>query len=391
MGRNGRKANGKWIDRWREGGVQHQRTFDRKADRDRFRDERRRRQQLGGLVADVLAADVTLGEFMEDYWRLYAIPNLERNTRDAYRQQWAKHLHPRVGGYRLRQLSGKVINRELVETMRNAGVGAPTIRKALAVLQSILSYAVAEERLEHNPVARVAKPSALRDREVPPIPPLVVERLRARLELRDATMISLLAYAGLRPQELLALKVDDVTERKLLVRRKVVDGELLPYTKTKRHRPVTLLAPALPQDVRSYMPRVGDPRRPVIRARRRSRAVAHPRLEQLAQARLSGQCRGGRPGWRGAIRSARLVRVAAGVGGPHDVGSGGRAGARRADVRAVLRADLRRLRSGEAHERRGGDPAGSCRGRWEGCVIWCARNVRAGDLSTVIGSPNLAL
>jgi hypothetical protein len=66
----------------------------------------------------VLAADVTLGEPMEDYWRLYAIPNLERNTRDAYRQQWAKHVHTRVGGYRLRQLSAKVINRELVEPMR---------------------------------------------------------------------------------------------------------------------------------------------------------------------------------------------------------------------------------------------------------------------------------
>ncbi len=65
---NGRKANGKWVDRWREGGRDRQRTFDRRGDRDAFRRERIRRQQLGGLVA--LERNVTLGEFIEDYWRL---------------------------------------------------------------------------------------------------------------------------------------------------------------------------------------------------------------------------------------------------------------------------------------------------------------------------------
>jgi hypothetical protein len=95
---NGRKSNGKWVDRWREGGRHRQRTFDRRGDRDAFRRERIRRQQLGGLVR--LEHDITLAEFIEDYWRLHAIPNLERQTRRNYRQQWGKHIPAAAGGVR---------------------------------------------------------------------------------------------------------------------------------------------------------------------------------------------------------------------------------------------------------------------------------------------------
>jgi hypothetical protein len=42
-----------------------------------------------------LEHDATLAEFIEDYWRLHAIPNLESQTRRNYRQQWGKHILPR--------------------------------------------------------------------------------------------------------------------------------------------------------------------------------------------------------------------------------------------------------------------------------------------------------
>jgi hypothetical protein len=45
---NGRKSNGKWVDRWREGGRHRQRTFDRRGDRDAFRLAPARDPQPGG-------------------------------------------------------------------------------------------------------------------------------------------------------------------------------------------------------------------------------------------------------------------------------------------------------------------------------------------------------
>jgi len=152
------------------------------------------------------------------------------------------HLQPRVGDYALRAITPKLVNRELVAPMRSAGVGEPTIRQALMVLQAIFTYAHAEDRVPDNPI-KVTKPRQAVEREVPPVPPVTVERLRARLATRDALMVAVLAYAGLRPQELLALRWDDVVDGALRIRRKNVHGQLFPYTKTRQNRRVKLLAP----------------------------------------------------------------------------------------------------------------------------------------------------
>lgn len=238
---NGKKGNGKWVDRWREGGRHRQRTFDRRGDRDAFKRERIRRQQLGGLVR--LEHDVALAEFMEHYWQLHAKPNLEPKTRAVYRQQWGKHILPRIGERDLRAITPRLILHELIEPMRRANVGEPTIRQVLLVLQAILAQAYAEDRIAENAARKVTKPRQNVARQVPPVPPALVERLRARLAPRDGTIVAVLAYSGLRPQELLALQWEDVVDDAIAVRRKNVDGKLYPYTKTRQDRRVRLLAP----------------------------------------------------------------------------------------------------------------------------------------------------
>jgi SAM-dependent methyltransferase len=68
-----------------------------------------------------------------------------------------------------------------------------------------------------------------------------VERLRsfllARETLRDATMVSVLAYAGLRPRELLTLRWSDIGKRSLRVRGGTANGAV------QRSRRVPLLEP----------------------------------------------------------------------------------------------------------------------------------------------------
>jgi site-specific recombinase XerC len=97
----------------------------------------------------------------------------------------------------------------LSAALQRAGVGPAAIRKALTVLQGMFSCAVTWGHVQSNPVVGVRKPSAKRKRAVAPPSVALVERMRARLladrRQRHATLLAVLAYAGLRPQEALAL------------------------------------------------------------------------------------------------------------------------------------------------------------------------------------------
>jgi hypothetical protein len=141
-----------WITRlrWREGGRRRARTFDRKGDAVRFEADRVRRKQLGhAAVPD----DVPLCEFVETCWRLHAVPNLAKSTREFYLLTWTNHIMPRLGDYGVRELTPKRLAR-FREELEKAGVGTATVRKAMAILQSILSFAVAEELVEFNAAAQ---------------------------------------------------------------------------------------------------------------------------------------------------------------------------------------------------------------------------------------------
>jgi integrase len=101
-------------------------------------------------------------------------------------------------------------------------------------------------RIPSNPVAPIRKPAQKPTRAVKPIGPVTVEDIRraflARGRLRDATLVAVLAYAGLRPGEALALRWGDIGARTILVDRAVALGDVK-STKTGKRRSVRLLAP----------------------------------------------------------------------------------------------------------------------------------------------------
>jgi integrase len=242
-----RRENGKFEVRWRQGGRRFSRTFDRHRDAARFDVELRRRLQLGGV--GMTENEVTLAEFVEEWWRVHVIPNLATSTRKSYRHTWAKHVLPKLGAYRIGELTPKVIARYRAELLAD-GVGEQTVSRALSVLQSILTMAVTEELIAANPVAKIKKPVRTVTRRVEPWPPLAVEQLRARLTIGHATLISVLAYAGLRPGEALALSWADVGKRSLRITRSISAGQEK-RTKTGAGRSVRLLEP-LAEDLAAW-------------------------------------------------------------------------------------------------------------------------------------------
>jgi integrase len=147
---------------------------------------------------------------------------------------------------RLRDLTPQTVARFRAE-LEAAGVGIEAIRKTMTMLQGVLQRAVEWGRVPSNAVKLTRKPPKPHRPAVQAIPPSLIEVMRARLlvdgRLRDATLLVVLGYAGLRPQEALALEWRHVRERTLLVDRALSDRQLKALKNRRQPRTVALLAP----------------------------------------------------------------------------------------------------------------------------------------------------
>jgi integrase len=236
-----------WRVRWYdETGAERSKTFDRATDAKAFEAKIRTLKRTGAL-ADVDAGRETLAEFVDEWWMVYAGPNLERATLRAYASLWNGHARPRLGQLQLRELTPQTIARFRAE-LEAAGVGVEAIRKTMTMLQGVLQRTVEWGWVPTNAVKITRKPPKPHRPAVQAIPPTLIELMRARLleqdKLRDATLLAVLAYAGLRPQEALALEWRHVRERTLLVERALSDGQLKALKNRRQPRTVELLAPS---------------------------------------------------------------------------------------------------------------------------------------------------
>jgi integrase len=269
-----------YVVRWRDGARNRQRSFDRRADAQRWDSEVRCRRQLGTL-AQLDAGAIRLDAYVTETWAPVYAPLLAERTREVYASTYDRLIAPTLGHLALHQIRPALVARwqatELVH-------GHAALVKARTVLSSVLQTAVEGELLAANPVRAVRAPKAPLKDEVRPLAPAAVEALRGELGHRDAVLVSLLAYAGLRPGEARMLRWGHVQERTLVIG----------AAKTGRRRTVRLLD-SLAHDLREWRLACGRPAddRPVIPPVGRRR---HERqeLQRLALGRVRA---GARPRW----------------------------------------------------------------------------------------------
>ena len=222
------------------------RTFDKKKDAQAFEATVLLAKRRGDLEA-LDAGTETLREFEQEWWQNYAELHLEAHTRRDYRRLIDKHILPELGRFQLRKINPRL----LTTWTAKLETGDATTRKVLAILQGILERAVEWERIPGNPVKVVKKPVRKRLRGVHPLSRDEVRTILGTLSgARDRGLVSVLAGAGLRPGEALALRWEDVGDRSLAVRRSVaLGGEK--DTKNRRVRNVEL-SDALRDALRSW-------------------------------------------------------------------------------------------------------------------------------------------
>jgi len=242
--------------RWRYAGG----TFTRKADAEKRREALIVAKQTGRV--DLIDADlITLAELASEHMKA-SKSQLAAATYNNYRNLWVAHVVGRNGQGRhpiadmtLRAITPTVIEKFKAERIE-AGAGAESVRKVLVMMQAMFNRAMRDERTSRNPVALIEKPSTGEREGIVPTTPEEVERLRAKLDGADAVMVSILAYAGLRPGEARGLQWSDVGN--VLHVRRAVGPEGVKGTKTGKTRAVPL-ASALRADLEAWKRQLGFP------------------------------------------------------------------------------------------------------------------------------------
>jgi site-specific recombinase XerD len=207
----------RYAVRWREFGSNRSRNFDVRRDAAAYDREIRRLRQAGEFDEHVRAETLTVRDYATDWWARHN-PGLASSSRAMYAHQLLKRILPEWGDWRLRTVKPADVER-WIAVMHDQHVGDATILKALTVFQAMFGAAVRDRLVPVNPVQQARKPRQHRDREPVLITPAQVEQIRARLTSdRDRTLVSVLAYCGLRPEsEALPLRWRHVRDHTLLI------------------------------------------------------------------------------------------------------------------------------------------------------------------------------
>lgn len=160
---------------------------------------------------------LTLLDWMRSWITTHGVEWEPRTRRDraVYADRW---IVPYLGRTRLADLGRRDIREWRAEIIR-AGATPHTANVAVRVLSAALGAAVEDEVIRANPCVGLRQlPVKRRDRD--PATLREVEGIRAAMTRPvDRLVVSLMAYAGLRPGEVRALEWRDVTGDAVTVRR----------------------------------------------------------------------------------------------------------------------------------------------------------------------------
>ena len=132
------------------------RVFERKADAVAWEQDQRRRLRLGEWI-DPRRGQVPLSVVAEDW--LGSRSSVKRRTRESDEAAWRNYVRPRFGNWPVASITAAEVS-SWVGSLVARGLAPSTATRALATLRSILAFAVADERVQHNVAAAARKPTS---------------------------------------------------------------------------------------------------------------------------------------------------------------------------------------------------------------------------------------
>lgn len=146
-----------WVVRYRDP-VPRERTFERKADAERF--ERSVRHQLDtDAYLDPESARITVRDWSERWWPTIETSDRAPSTISGYESALRLQVLPHVGERRLRTLR-RIDLEEWLGALRAAGCSNSTIHSARTVLGMVLASAFDARVIASNPILGIRLPTA---------------------------------------------------------------------------------------------------------------------------------------------------------------------------------------------------------------------------------------
>lgn len=233
--------------RWNYQRDEHGRTI---FDERRFRD----RREAARFEREVTAAHTATSETitlrqLADRWLAQHVETdaIQQRTRKDYRCQYEKRIRPKLGGLKVAKLTPRLIA-EWRDQMLVDGVGPPTVNKSLNTLKALIRWGRSEGLVTNTSVDDVRRVKQAAPKPARPYTPAEVAKIVAGCRyLREATLIQVAAYAGLRWSELRALEWADVDldAGRITLTRSLDLDRSTKSTKSDRHRVVPILKPGI--------------------------------------------------------------------------------------------------------------------------------------------------
>jgi Phage integrase, N-terminal SAM-like domain len=122
------------------------RVFERKADAVAWEQEQRRRLRLGEWI-DPRRGQVPLSAVAADWLGSRGL--VKRQTRESDEAAWRHYIQPRFGNWPVASITAAEVS-SWVGSLVARGLAPSTATRALATLRSVLAFAVADARVQHN-------------------------------------------------------------------------------------------------------------------------------------------------------------------------------------------------------------------------------------------------
>ena len=216
-----KRSNGKYRVRYRDPQNQERsKTFDRKSDAEKFRADVASRINRGNWVAPERER-LPLGHFAELWLRS---ADVKPSTKANYESILSRWIIPEFGETPINAIQWSTLETFKAQLLEQ-GLTPKTTRNILNVISPILTTAVRDGVIHHNPAREVTKPRSTTIREADFATAKEVLEIADLMEGQDRFLVIFAAFSGLRSSECGGLQVRDINflERKITVRRALTE------------------------------------------------------------------------------------------------------------------------------------------------------------------------